>query len=113
MSDPVSVVVITQLAMATAQRIVTTLPAAKIYGYSKRVTGADEEFDEVAPMLRDLFRQSHTIIAIMSAGIVVRVLGSEVQDKVKEPPVVVISEDGQSIVPLLGGHHGANNDGPA
>ena len=29
-------------------------------------------------------------------------------DKHSEPPVVAITEDGQFIVPLLGGHHGAN-----
>ncbi len=30
-------------------------------------------------------------------------------DKRDEPPVIAISEDGKSVVPLLGGHHGAND----
>ena len=34
-------------------------------------------------------------------------------DKNAEPPVIAVSEDGLSIVPLLGGHHGANRLGRA
>ncbi len=69
---------------------------------------ADVSFENVADHLRFLFRAGHTIVAVCAAGIVIRALGAVVSDKRTEPPVVVLSADGASIVPLLGGHRGAN-----
>ena len=61
-----------------------------------------------AGAFEELFGANRTIIAIMSSGIVIRALGDLVQDKRNEAPVLCISEDGASVVPLLGGHRGAN-----
>lgn len=41
----------------------------------------------------------------------VRALGSLLADKKDEPPVICVSHDGASVVPLLGGHRGANDLG--
>src|SRR5690606_8741038 len=38
----------------------------------------------------------------------IRLLAPHLADKKEEPPVLAVSQDGKSIVPLLGGHHGAN-----
>lgn len=50
----------------------------------------------------------HPIIAVMAAGAVIRLLKDVIADKHNEPPVLVVSHDGAQVVPLLGGHHGAN-----
>lgn len=49
------------------------------------------------------------IIAIMSAGIVVRNVAPLLTDKWHDPAVVVVSPDLRYAIPLIGGHHGAND----
>jgi len=55
-----------------------------------------------------LFAAGRPIIGICAAGILIRLLAPLLVDKQVEPPVLAVSHDGTSIVPLLGGHHGAN-----
>jgi cobalt-precorrin 5A hydrolase/precorrin-3B C17-methyltransferase len=55
-----------------------------------------------------LFRAGHPIVGFCASGILIRALAPILTNKRDEPPVVAISEDGSSIVPLLGGHRGAN-----
>ncbi len=54
------------------------------------------------------FQQSRPIIGVCAAAILIRFLAPFLADKKSDPPVLAISTDGKSIVPLLGGHHGAN-----
>ncbi|HEY8595015.1 MAG TPA: precorrin-3B C(17)-methyltransferase [Devosiaceae bacterium] len=61
-----------------------------------------------AEAIRKAFAEKRPIIGVCAAGILIRILGSLTADKHEEPPVIAISADGQSVVPLLGGHHGAN-----
>jgi cobalt-precorrin 5A hydrolase len=56
----------------------------------------------------EVFRDRKRIIALMSMGIVVRKIAPLLDDKWTDPAVVVISPDCRYAVPLLGGHHGAN-----
>jgi cobalt-precorrin 5A hydrolase len=48
------------------------------------------------------------IVAVMSAGIVVRSIASLLRDKWTDPAVVVVSPDLTWAIPITGGHHGAN-----
>jgi cobalt-precorrin 5A hydrolase len=48
------------------------------------------------------------IVALMSAGIVVRSIAPLLRDKWTDPAVVVVSPDLAWAVPVAGGHHGAN-----
>ena len=54
------------------------------------------------------FRSGEPIVAVMAAGIAIRRLAPLLSDKREEPPVVAVAEDGSAVVPLLGGHRGAN-----
>jgi cobalt-precorrin 5A hydrolase len=58
--------------------------------------------------LHEAFSTYRNIVAVMSAGIVVRALAPLIRNKWDDPAVVVISPDLRYAVPLLGGHHGAN-----
>jgi cobalt-precorrin 5A hydrolase len=60
-----------------------------------------EIFDTVFPVRK-------RIVAMMSMGIVVRKIAPLLEDKWKDPAVVVVSPDFRFAVPVLGGHHGAN-----
>lgn len=59
-------------------------------------------------LLPRLFADGRPIVGICAAGILIRLLAPLLDDKHAEPPVLAISSDGAHIVPLLGGHHGAN-----
>ena len=55
-----------------------------------------------------MFAAGRPIVGVCAAGILVRALGPVLGDKRAEPPVLAVGEDGASVVPLLGGHRGAN-----
>ncbi|HSG95316.1 MAG TPA: precorrin-3B C(17)-methyltransferase [Afifellaceae bacterium] len=101
-----AILVLTPGGLASARRI------AEITGGDIHVRAgmgeADETFAETADHLRALFRQNRPIIGLCAAGILIRALAPLLADKRAEPPVLALSEDGASIVPLLGGHHGGN-----
>jgi len=67
---------------------------------------------DVAEYTPDIFANVFTgrkrIVALMSMGIVVRKIAFLVNDKWTDPAVVVVSPDLRFAVPVLGGHHGAN-----
>lgn len=82
---------------------------AEIHGFSKRISDADIYFENVGEHLVGLFLKGQPIIAVMATGAVIRLLAPHLVNKQTEPPVIAMSEDGDSVVPLLGGHHGAND----
>ncbi len=57
----------------------------------------------------EAFAAGRPVVALCAAGIVVRKLAPHLGDKRDEPPVIAVAEDGSSVVPLLGGHRGAND----
>lgn len=63
-----------------------------------------------ADTLRTQFRAGRPLALITAAGIATRVLGPVLSNKCTEPPVLVMDEDGQFVVPLLGGHQGGANE---
>ncbi|HWT31222.1 MAG TPA: precorrin-3B C(17)-methyltransferase, partial [Propylenella sp.] len=69
---------------------------------------ADYTFDDTATHLTSLFNSGRPVVGICAAGILIRILAPALADKRAEPPVLAVSEDGAEIVPLLGGHRGAN-----
>jgi cobalt-precorrin 5A hydrolase/precorrin-3B C17-methyltransferase len=91
-----------------AARIRNELGAGKVHGLAGRTSDCDETFTETDTHLRGLFRDGRPVIGICATGILIRTLAQELSDKRTEPPVIAVSPDGASIVPLLGGHHGAN-----
>ncbi len=69
--------------------------------------GKSHEF-KAGNQLRSLFLGGHPIVGVCAAGILVRSLAPVLDNKHLDPPVLCAAEDASSIVPLLGGHHGAN-----
>lgn len=55
-----------------------------------------------------LFASGRPVIGICAAGILIRAVAPQLADKRSEPPLIAVAADGSSVVPLLGGHHGAN-----
>ncbi len=55
------------------------------------------------------FANYDRIVAVMSAGIAVRSAAPLLTDKWHDPGIVVVTPDGKYAIPILGGHHGAND----
>ena len=91
---------------------------------SDTVVIAPERFEEIAEQIAwkidaDLlgyepdafssaFSRYRRIIAVMATGIVVRKIAPLLVDKWTDPAVVVVSPDMAYAIPVIGGHHGAN-----
>ena len=93
---------------ALAERLKAELGNAAIHALEGRATG-DVSFAKTADHMANLFKAGHPIIGLCASGILIRLLSGSLQDKWQEPPVVAVAEDGSAVVPLLGGHHGAND----
>lgn len=102
-----AIVVLGPSGLALAEKT-AKLVEGKIHGLAKRVETADVPFEDTMAHLQALFSSGQPIIGVCAAGILVRAVGALASDKTSEPPVLAVSEDGVSVVPLLGGHHGAN-----
>ena len=107
MSSP-TVIVLNLGGLPTARRIVAAVPGAAIHGLASRVEEG-VPFTDTTAHLRALFADGTPVIGVCAAGILVRALGAVATDKHAEPPVLAVAEDGSAVVPLLGGHHGAND----
>ncbi len=71
-------------------------------------TALPETFDDTVEHVRALFAAGVPVVGICAAGILVRAVAPLLADKRAEPPVIAVAEDGSAVVPLLGGHRGAN-----
>ena len=91
-----------------ATHIRDRLGSGEVHGLAGRTSDCDETFTETGAHLRGLFRNGRPVIGICATGILIRTLAPDLSDKRAEPPVIAVSPDGSSVVPLLGGHHGAN-----
>ena len=107
---PAAFVLLTRSALPLARRLQTALPAAEIHGLAGRLAEgeADILFADAAGHIRSLFAGGCAVIGLCAAGVLVRAVAPVLGDKRGEPPLLAVSEDGGAVVPLLGGHRGAN-----
>ena len=108
MTDTPALVALTPTGLALARRVAQGLPGAELHGLAGRVEGAEVAFSDTGAHLQGLFRAGRPVIGICAAGILIRALAPLIRDKTGEPPVLAVAEDGCAVVPLLGGHRGAN-----
>jgi cobalt-precorrin 5A hydrolase/precorrin-3B C17-methyltransferase len=79
-----------------------------VHGREGRVARADAFFANALDHARDLFAAGIPVVGVCASGILIRAVAPLLSDKRAEPPVVSVSDDGSVVVPLLGGHRGAN-----
>lgn len=92
---------------AVAHRVACEL-GASVHGRVDRVDEADVFFPDALAHARMLFAAGTPIIGVCASGILIRAVAPLLADKTVEPPVLSVSDDGGVVVPLLGGHRGAN-----
>nr|WP_321457539.1 precorrin-3B C(17)-methyltransferase [uncultured Cohaesibacter sp.] len=109
---PVAIVCPSAAASDLALSIKTALKSAghpvELHGKGG-IDGFDVSFVDSLSHLKGLFCEGRAIIALYASGIVIRALAPLLDSKFDEPPVLAVARDGSSVVPLLGGHHGAND----
>ena len=64
---------------------------------------------DLREIVRAAFQEGRPLVLFLAVGAAVRLLADLLGDKESEPPVVCVSSDGKHVVPVLGGHHGAND----
>ena len=79
-----------------------------LHGRIDRVRHADVYFNNALEHIRDLFVSGHSIIGVCASGVLVRAIAPFLRDKTLDPPVISVAEDGSVVIPLIGGHYGAN-----
>nr|WP_318381133.1 cobalt-precorrin 5A hydrolase [uncultured Enterobacter sp.] len=92
-----------------ARRLKTALPMT-CFTSEKLVADGFTPFEGgFAQALREAFSQYSALVFIGATGIAVRVLAPLVNDKMRDPAVIVIDERGQHVISLLSGHAGGAN----
>lgn len=92
---------------AVAHRVAAAL-GLRVHGRAGRVLQADVHFANALDHVRELFLAGVPLIGVCAAGILIRAVAPVLGDKRTEPPLVAVPDDGSAVVPLLGGHRGAN-----
>lgn len=87
---------------------VAALLGAQVHGREGRVEKADAFFPNALDHVRMLFAAGTPIVGVCAAGILIRAVAPILANKLAEPPVVAVADDGSAVLPLLGGHRGAN-----
>lgn len=104
--DPV-VIALSRSGEGVAHRVADVL-GVQVHGRKGRVDRADAFFPDALEHVRMLFAAGKPVVGVCASGILIRAVAPLLADKRNEPPVVSVADDGSVVVPLLGGHRGAN-----
>ncbi len=105
--DNPAIIVLSASSMAVADEI-KSISGGEIHGLQGRVENADVGFDDAATHIGSLFQAGRALIGVMATGALVRLVAAHLDNKHTDPVVIAVADDGSSVVPLLGGHHGGN-----
>lgn len=103
-----AIVILGARSLNLAKTIAASLEHAAIHAPMDCPATADARFAKATLHLQELYRQRVPAILIGAAGIAIRATAPVLADKHDEPPLLAVAEDGSTVVPLLGGHRGAN-----
>lgn len=109
MSQHTAIFVFSEKSFEHAKAISVLLGGTEIYATKRLHNSSCIIVDSIAEKIVEVFRAGRPILAFCAAGIIIRILSKVLNDKFNEPPVLCISEDGATVVPLLGGNAGAND----
>ncbi|RHM54406.1 cobalamin biosynthesis protein CbiG [Mitsuokella sp. AF33-22] len=80
-------------------------PAASLPAAADKIHG----FARLRPAVQQVFPRVEAMVFIMATGIVVRMIAPLLRNKLEDPAVVVLDEQGHHVISLLSGHVGGAN----
>ncbi|QWU17906.1 cobalt-precorrin 5A acetaldehyde-lyase [Paenibacillus sophorae] len=116
MTKPYAAVAITKHGVEMARTLAADFPGTDLYYMSKFARGDETELGyglfegSVKLILPDLFKAYKGLIIFISLGAVVRMIAPILEDKKKDPAVIVIDDRGQHVISVLSGHLGGANE---
>ena len=99
MANRIAILALTDGGLELAGKLADLLPASPVFSCRGRLQQT----------LHQCWQEYDSLICIMATGIVVRTLAPLLEDKRKDPAVVVCDEQGRFAVSLLSGHLGGGN----
>ena len=113
-SKKVVIVAITESGAELGRKILEALPGSTLYFPEKLGLEPGERMHPFSQTLKELigefFPRYKSLVLIMTAGIAVRLVAPRLENKHKDPGVVVVDEGGRFAVSLLSGHEGGANE---
>ena len=111
--QPIAIWTLNERGLKTALRIrgiqglkIIFTPSALKGSYDNpRISGYDDFSDSV----KKGFHEYKAHVFIMATGIVIRTISSLIEDKTKDPAIVVMDDMGKNVISLLSGHMGGAN----
>ena len=97
----IKILYFTEKGKATALKLKDGMPGHDVFIVPKGTP--------LASVCADAFRDSEALVFVGAAGIAVRAIAPLVRDKLTDPPVIVIDENGSFVIALLSGHVGGAN----
>lgn len=108
MSKPETAVFALGESGAETARRVAAATEGKVFEREFGGHASDTAGTEFGSRLRAAYESGLPVVGVCAAGILIRSLAPVLRTKTEEPPLVCVAEDGSTVVPLLGGHRGAN-----
>ena len=110
-SNRINIISFTKKGEALAKRIGAYLePAEQIQYQNKCRTSEDYSPMRSSECAKESFEQKQGMIFVGAAGIAVRTIAPFLKDKLHDPFVIVIDENGDYVIPILSGHVGRANE---
>ncbi|MBV9685673.1 MAG: precorrin-3B C(17)-methyltransferase [Alphaproteobacteria bacterium] len=106
--EDIAIIALGPASAALGCRLRAALPGARLHGPKAHPGDWDESYDRAASHIGRLFEAGRPIVGLCASGILIRSVAAFLAAKREEPAVVAVAEDGSVVVPLIGGHHGAN-----
>ncbi len=107
---PVAIIAVTQGAVPLATFLAQRLSASLYLREGLAAEGNQAyRFKRLSKLMPQIFSQYAGLIFIMAQGIVQRVIAPYLQDKHKDPAVVVLDDLGRYVISALSGHEGQAN----
>lgn len=113
---PFVAVAITKHGVEMSRTLVRQFEGMDLFYMSKFARGDEEALGirmfegSVKLIIPDLFKQYNGIIFFISLGAVVRMIAPVLEDKKKDPAVVVVDDRGEHAISVLSGHLGGANE---
>ncbi|MCG8158763.1 cobalt-precorrin 5A hydrolase [Brenneria goodwinii] len=107
--ESIAVFCLTPGGVRLARRLQTHLPLTCFTSEKLLEPGFTAFNGSFGDTLREAFKSYTALIVVGATGLTVRVIAPLVSDKMTDPAVVVIDEQGQHVISLLSGHVGGAN----